>query len=275
MSTAHSTDAQAFHDFEHAGWQNGARAYHASWTRLTSQAVEPLLDAAHVARGLRVLDVATGPGQLAAAAAERGADVSAIDFADAMLTQAHAQYPHIQFEAGDAEALPFPPLSFDAVVIAFGMLHFARPEIALVEAHRVLRASGRVAFSVWSTPDQAIGFRIVYDAIQTHGNMDVPLLAGPPFFRFSDHEQCRLVLRESGFANPQVAEIPLTWQLPLPDGLFDAYYFGTVRTGPLLRTQTPDALSAIREAMRKASLEYACGDHIAVPMACVLASGVK
>lgn len=266
---------QAFHDFEQAGWENAARAYHESWTQLTAQAVEPLLDAAHVARGMRVLDVATGPGHVAAAAAGRGADVIGVDFADAMLAQAREQYPHVRFEASDARTLPFPPLSFDAVVIAFGMLHFAHPEIALTEAYRVLHPSGRVAFSVWARPDKAVGFQIVYGAIERHGTLNVPLPSGPPFFRFSDHEQCRLVLREAGFVNPHVTEVPMTWRLPLPDGLFDAFYYGTARTGPLLRAQTPDALRAIRAAVRKALLHYARGDEIELPMPCVLASGVK
>src|SRR5438034_290293 len=114
-------DTQAFHRFEHAGWETAARAYHQSWTALTMQAVAPLLDAAHVGRGTRLLDVATGPGHVAGLAAERGASAVGVDFAAAMLTLAREQYPYVQFGEGDATALPFPSLSFDAVVSNFGI----------------------------------------------------------------------------------------------------------------------------------------------------------
>ena len=268
-------DTQAFHWFEHAGWETAARAYHESWTALTMQAVAPLLDAAHVGRGTRLLDVATGPGHVAGLAAERGASAVGVDFAAAMLTLAREQYPYVQFGEGDATALPFPSLSFDAVVSNFGILHFARPEIALGEAYRVLRPSGRVAFTTWATTAEAVGLKLIYDAIEQYGNLNAPLPPGPPFFRFSDPQQCRLVLRETGFVNPHVEQVAMRWRLPLPDGLFDAFFFGTARTGPLLSAQSPEALGAIREAVREASRAFAHGDHIDVAMPCVLASGAK
>src|SRR5205809_6238429 len=56
--------------------------------------------------------------------------------------------PEIEFREGDAEALPFPEASFDAVVMNFGMLHLAHPERAVAEAFRVLSAGGRFAFTV-------------------------------------------------------------------------------------------------------------------------------
>src|SRR5437588_11972773 len=84
-------DTQAFHQFEHAGWETAAHAYHQSWTALTMQAAGPLLDTAHVGSGTRLLDVATGPGHVAGLAAARGASAVGVDFADAMLALAREQ----------------------------------------------------------------------------------------------------------------------------------------------------------------------------------------
>ena len=97
--------------------------------------------------------------------------------------------PTVRFEQADAEALPFEPDTFDAVVNAFGMCHLPNPDLALREAFRVLKRGGRVAFSVWDVPERAVGFGALYAAVRAHGSMDVGLPAGPDFFLFSDPDQ--------------------------------------------------------------------------------------
>lgn len=125
-----------FREFEHVGWEQLPRHYHEGFARLTTQVIPALLDAAGVGRGTRLLDVATGPGYVATAAAQRGAAVLGVDFASAMVAEARRRCPGLQFEEGDAEALAFRDASFDAVTINFGVLHLAR---------RIGRCSKRIA----------------------------------------------------------------------------------------------------------------------------------
>jgi ubiquinone/menaquinone biosynthesis C-methylase UbiE len=264
-----------FHAFERAGWESIPRAYQDAFGTLTTQAIDALLDAARVGPGVRVLDVATGPGYVAAAAAEREATVVGVDFSVAMLAEARRHHPTIDFQAGDATALPFPDSSFDAVVMSFGLLHLAHPDQALAEAHRVLRPKGRIGFTVWARPEDAIGFGIVLGAIQRHGRLDVPLPPGPPFFRFSDSEECRRALRAVGFDAPEVATVPQIWRLASVDALFEVMREGTVRTAGLLRAQTAEAQEAIRNAMRETVRPYARAGGVEIPMPAVLASAVK
>ena len=73
MSSDQTPDPDAFRDFEHAGWTSNVSEYEAGFARLTRQAVAPLLDAVNLRHGARLLDVAIGPGYVAAAAAARGA----------------------------------------------------------------------------------------------------------------------------------------------------------------------------------------------------------
>ena len=268
-------DPVAFQAFEHAGWQRAARGYDDAFGSLTRQAIDPLLDAAQVRAGARVLDVASGPGYAAAAAAQRGAQVTALDFSVAMVEMARSQNPEIEFREGDAGALPFADGSFDAVVMNFGMLHLARPESAVSEALRVLRPGGRYAFTVWAKPEEAVGFGIILDAVRKHGNPDVPLPPGPPFFRFSDAGECDKVLKVAGFRKVDVRKVPQVWRFSASGLLFEAFLTGTVRTQALLHAQSAPALAAIREAVGKVAGEYENHGTVEIPMPAVLAAGAK
>jgi SAM-dependent methyltransferase len=258
----------SFREFEHAGWEKLPARYHDAFGELTSQAITPLLDSVSLKEGMKLLDVATGPGYVAAAAAARGADVTGLDFAAAMVADARRNYPKITFKEGDAEELPFRDTSFDAVTMNFGLLHLGRPERALAEACRVLRPGGRVGFTVWALPEEARGFGIILGAIKKHGDMNVALPSGPPFFRFSEEAECKRALRDAGFAAPQFRKIPQTWRLESPQDLWEFMLDSTVRTGALLRAQTPQALGAIRAEVLAASSKE-------LPMPAVLASATK
>ncbi|MFQ5776360.1 MAG: class I SAM-dependent methyltransferase [Kiloniellaceae bacterium] len=275
MAVTDHTDPEAFKAFELCGWDKVSGPYHDHFGPVTRQSVAPLLDAAAVGPGVRLLDVATGPGYAAAAAAERGAEVIAVDFSATQIKLAGTLYPSVTFQQGDAEALDFADASFDALVANFGMLHFPRPERAMAEAHRVLRPTGRFAFTVWSMPDKAVGLGIVLKAVTEHGNMEVPLPPGPSFFRFSEADECRRSLTEAGFIEVEVAEIPMVWMVPSAQAAFDAVRQATVRTGALLDAQAPEALNSIRRAVAEGLGAYRREDHFAVPMSAVLASAVK
>jgi SAM-dependent methyltransferase len=273
MSGPHPVDPAAFRAFEHAGWDGIVEEYDAAFRTLTPQTVGPLLDAAGVGPGTRVLDEATGPGYVAAAAAARGAVVTAGDFSAAMVAGVRRRHPGLDVREADAEALPFGEGTFDAVVMNFGVLHLAQPDQAFAEAHRVLRPGGRFAFTVWAGPEVSVGFGMVLRAVQAHGTTDVPLPPGPPLFRFSDAGECRRSLEAVGFAGVETVTLPLVWRFPDPDAVFEALQRGTVRNAGLLRAQAPAALAAIRAAVRAEAAAYATGSGVDVPMGAVLTSG--
>ena len=275
MSAGEQIDPTAFHDFEHAGWERAAEHYADAFGCLTTQTIDALLDAVGARAGTRLLDVACGPGFVAAAAAARGASVVGLDFSPAMIAEARRRHPMLMFYDGEAEALPFDVASFDAVVMNFGLLHLARPDAAVAEAHRVLRAGGRYAFTVWASPEQAVGFGMALRAIEEFGTTDVPLPEGPPFFRFSAPDETRRTLEQAGFSSVDVRQLPLTWRLSSADAVFDALSRGGVRTAAVLRAQTPSALASIRTAVRRGVERYGQERRFVIPMPAVLASATK
>jgi ubiquinone/menaquinone biosynthesis C-methylase UbiE len=264
-------EPEKFRDFERAGWENIPGEYHQAFGSLTIQAIDALLDAVRVKKGINLLDIASGPGYVASAAAKRGAVVVGVDFSPAMVAEARKLHPDVDFREGDAETLPFGHGLFDAAVMNFGILHLGRPDHALVEAHRVLRAGGKFAFTVWAKPEETVGFGIVLRAVEVHGEANVPLPPGPPFFRFSDPDESKRALIAAGFDSPKVKKVEQVWRLPAGDGLFEAMRDSTVRTAGLLRAQKPEALEKIRSYIRQETQRYTKDDIVELPMPAMLA----
>jgi ubiquinone/menaquinone biosynthesis C-methylase UbiE len=107
------------------------------------------LAAACVEPGMRVLDVACGPGIVSCAIASRGAHVTGIDLTPAMIAQARERQRSLQLEnldwhVGDATRLPFADASYDVVITRYSFHHMPDPLTALREMKRVCRTGGRV-----------------------------------------------------------------------------------------------------------------------------------
>jgi SAM-dependent methyltransferase len=261
-----------FREREHAGWQKLAGGYDACFQELVIQAIEPLLDAAGVAAGDRLLDLCCGPGYVAGSALRRGALPIGVDFSSAMIALAKRHYPSINFQEGDAEHLRFTNSTFDAVVINFGLHHLAQPERVMAEVARVLRLGGRVAFNVWAKPEENVGQKLILDAVETHGRMvDV---GGPPA-QYREPEACHQLFASVGLVDVTISMLHMVWDLPAPYGVFDAYRAGGVRTEMLLNAQPLQALSEIREAVARASAPYQQGSRLRIPMASVLAAATR
>lgn len=125
-----------------------------------------VVPAAHLVRfaGIRpeqrVLDVGCGTGVVALTAARLEAKVVGSDLTPALLERAkeHSQLAQldIEWQEADAEALPFPDASFDAVVSQFGHMFAPRAEVAIAEMLRVLKPGGTLAFNTWP-PEHFVG----------------------------------------------------------------------------------------------------------------------
>jgi SAM-dependent methyltransferase len=264
-----------FKQQEFAGWNTKAAAYDEYFRTITTQVIPALLDGARVRAGMKLLDVASGPGYVAGAAAERGANAVGLDFAPSMVAQAQKNFPRADFCQGDAEALQFASGSFDAVICGFGLGHLAEPDKAISEAFRVLRPGGRYAFSWWLSPDKHEFFALVMGAIKAHGKLDVPLPPAPPMFRFSDPEECRRALSSAGFTAPEVRECPTAYEFDSPQQVLELIQKSTVRTAMLLELQTREALGRIYDSILAGLLAYKGKETFRIGLPALIAAGTK
>ena len=245
-----ASGAEEFKAFEAAGWSRRADTYGLVTGAITARFVGPLLDAARVGAGMWVLDVATGPGHVAAAAAARGAEPVGVDIAEGMLAVARRDYPQLAFRSGDAEALPFADCSFDAVVGAFVLNHLPRPEVAVAELARVLGSGGRLALSVWDVPERTAFIGLLRDAVARAG---APPSAQPPGapdpFRFADDAQLRALLDNAGLEDVAVETVALRHRVQ-GDAmeLWDGLLAGSVRSAAAVEALSPAARERARAA---------------------------
>jgi SAM-dependent methyltransferase len=238
--------------------------------------VDPLLDDAAVAPGSRTLDLATGPGYVAARAAERGASVVGVDLAEAMISLARRLHPGLDFRRADVHDLPFGEASFDAVVGNFLILHLGRPERAVAGFVRVLRPGGGLALTVWDVPDRARFLGVILDAFSEAGATppgDIPI--GPDFFRFSVDEEFDALLRDHGLEDTTVRTIAFTHRVASADELWDGLLGGTVRTSALILRQPEETRRRIRDAFDRLAGHFQRGDVLELPVSAKLAAGRK
>lgn len=273
MSRPEST--QSFKEMEQSGWHAKAASYDDLLGPVTREAMEPLLDAAGVTAGSTVLEVASGPGYGAAAAAARGAKPVGIDFAANMITIAKHNYPDVDFRDGDAENLAFDDRSFDAVICPFGILHVPQPHQAMAEAFRVLKPGGRYAFTVWAAPEKNEFFKVVLPAIQAHADMEVPLPEAPSIFLYSDHKACRQTLTDLGFDDVDVVELPLVFKAGSPQRVLALLHDATVRTSALLTFQTHEVQSRVNAEIVAAMEARQAQSGLDLAFPAVMASGQK
>lgn len=267
-------DADRFLEFEIAGWDAVTHSYHDVLGPITRRLVDPLLGAARVAAGARVLDLAAGPGYVGGRAAARGARVVAADAATRALALAARLQPRLATVCADGEHLPFAAGAFDAVVSGFGIGHFARAEAAAAEMVRVLVPGGRLALSWWDAPERSAFPGIFNQAIQDSGaGLPSGVPEGPVMLRFADDDELTRLLEDVGLRDVRVERIAFPYRIPDSDALWDGTLAGTVRLRAIVGGQTPAMRQRIREALdRRLAAHAAAAGGFALPISVKVAS---
>jgi len=239
MSTTAAPDLAAVKQRQQQAWASGD---YGAVAALIVPVAERLCDAADLHSGWRVLDVATGTGNAAIAAARLGCSVVGVDYVPALLGRAReraaAERLPIELHEGDAEKLPFADASFDAVTSVFGCMFTPDQRQAAGELLRVCRPGGTIALASW-TPDGFIGemFRTIGAHVPPPAGLRSPLLWGT--------EAHLRELFGDGIASLEVAERTFTFRYRSAEDFvefFRLWYGPTLKAFAALEGTARDAL---------------------------------
>lgn len=187
-------------------------------------------DAALLAPGDRVLDVACGTGAVAREALGRvgpEGEVRGVDLSPDMLAVARRNLPGLDLREGRAEELPFEDGSFDAVLCQFGLMFFEDRQQALREMVRVLRPGGGVSVAVWDALDRTPGYTALTETIERHLG-DEAGAAVRAAFALGDVETLRSMLEKAGLTEVQAGSVDAPARFPSVEDWVEAEVRGWV-----------------------------------------------
>lgn len=178
--------------------------------------VEPVLDAAGIRLGQRVLDVACGTGVLARAVSERigpSGSIVGIDPNPGMLAVAGKLDSAVDWRQGTVEALPFPDASFDAIVSQFGMMFFTDRLAAIREMLRVMTPGGELTVAVWDTLENSPAYSVEVALLERiAGRPAADALRAP--FVLGDPKDLAALFEDGGVSTPRVVTRTGTARFP-------------------------------------------------------------
>jgi SAM-dependent methyltransferase len=181
-----------------------------------------MLDAAELAAGQRVLDLAGGPGELGIAAAPRvlpGGSVVCSDQSEKMVELARAQgealgLTNVEYRVIDAEWIDMELASVDVVLCRWGYMLMVDPAAAMRETRRVLRSEGRLVLAVWDDR-KANPWSLIPNAVLVeHGLTQAPPPGAPGPFALGDRALVQEMLEEAGFTEVEIDTVDLARDAP-------------------------------------------------------------
>jgi SAM-dependent methyltransferase len=277
MSTVLSAEeAERFRSFERHRHDGLATTYHEFFSPVTALAIKPLLESIGLRAGARLLDVATGPGSVAAQASRLGALTIGVDISPRMVALARQAHPGLEFSVAEVEHLPFADWSFDALACNFGLGHFPCPEAAVAECVRTLKPGGRIALSWWDdfSKSRIQGlFREAIGEIGAEPPPDVP--KGHSILRFADSEAFRRLLEDVGLTEVTVVTHQTTYLVPDVDTLWRGGLGSFAVTGSAITHQDEATQKAIRAALERRVAAYQTPAGLNLPVAFKIGAGLK
>lgn len=227
----------------------------------------PLIEAAGIAAGQRVLDLASGTGEpalsIAAVVGPEG-HVTASDLVPQMLAGARRRaaekgLDNMSFQVADMQALPFAEASFERVTCRLGLMYVPEPVKALTEVRRVLKGGGRAAFLVWGRLEENDQFVVLEEVLRDE--LGIAPHEGPfTPTRFGEAGALEARFREAGFAraeervlrfNPRIDPSTRFWRAQV-----------ALRLGDKLTRLDTETAARLDEAMARAFEPYRDGERI-------------
>jgi len=278
----HDAERGALHDY----WQGAA----AGWGRQAASFGEQnvavarwMIDAAVLAPGQRVLDLAAGPGEvgfLAAPLIEPGGTLICSDGSEAMVALARERATalglrNVEFRVLGGEWIDLELASVDVVLCRWGYMLMVDPAAALRETRRVLRSGGRLALAVWDARDQNPWSTIPTAVLVEHGLAQPPVPGAPGPFAIGDRELLASMLEEAGFTDIEIDAVEVPRQAADFDSWWAMHLDLSAATLASFRQADETQTDAVEAELAQRLAPYTAADgSLSVPGRTLVASAV-
>lgn len=271
---------------QRASWNGAAWAWE-KWDAWLEQNMgvmnERLLAAAGVAEGHQALDLGSGTGQPALAAARRvgpSGGVTGVDVAGEMLEVARKKaralgYGNVTFHVCDACSLPFEEGLFDAAVSRFCLMFTPDPRKAAREVFRLLRPKAAFAAAVWADSARNPTFSLAQRVLSRYATVPALSPDAPGVFRMATPGTISGILRDAGFEDVTEEEAPLRYTYASGEMYFENFMDMAAPLRPIYLGLSPSQQQEAKREMIGEIERYRQGDAVAVPGVAIVARGVK
>jgi ubiquinone/menaquinone biosynthesis C-methylase UbiE len=268
---------------------NAGERFRAQSAEMGAAVTEAIVEAAQLAAGMQVLDVACGAGEpsisMAARLTEMGqaagiatGKVTGMDMAGAPLEVARQRaqargMDNVEFVQGDVHAMPFAGSSFDRITSRLGLMFFADLPKALAEMHRVLKPGGKVALLTWGPMEQPYFEATVGTVRRMRPELEVPETARA-MFKFGGAGTLSRALQAAGLRAVKEKLHRLRWDWHgTPEEMWDYFRAITVPFRGLLEKAEGDA--AVEQAVLAALRERFDGEWVRFEAQMVVATAER
>ncbi|MDG1995100.1 MAG: class I SAM-dependent methyltransferase [Emcibacteraceae bacterium] len=263
-----NTEPDIITKYEKDTWTRCAESYEETFAGITNEAVSELIQLGNIGPDCHVLEIGSGPGNLANLLTRLGAEVKGIDFSEKMIAVANQHYPDITFKEANAEEVPFVDSVFDCVVANFVVHHLARPEVVFKEIKRVLKPGGKFVFAVWGPPEEQSSIGAFFGAVMAH--YELSELPHGPLFGITEKSVFDTLFTGAGLTNCALSIHELQWKMDNLDPLINGFWdWGNMDALP------EDTQANIKVTTTENSEPYKQGDGYAFPHAILFGSAVS
>jgi ubiquinone/menaquinone biosynthesis C-methylase UbiE len=254
----------------------------ASWFRqreamlIASRPVhEWMVDHLELRPGMRVLEIAAGPGDTGFLAAKRldGGRLLSTDLSPSMVESARKRGEELgitnaDYRVLDAQSMDLADESFDAVLCRWGFMLMPDPLASLRECKRVLVPGGRLVFAVFTGPDENPFASLPARILTEWGFLPRPSNGWHPgILALADRSRLLTLIDRAGFASVHIEPVDMTWTFADADDYW-TFLVDLTALGPLVRSLPEETRKKFRSAINDAVARFASGDQIALPSRC-------
>jgi ubiquinone/menaquinone biosynthesis C-methylase UbiE len=231
-------------------WSSIAPDYERAFEPLTSQLATHLLNLLEMKPGERVVDVAAGTGAFSLAAARRGIQALAIDFAPGMVARlqeriAASGFQHISAEVMDGQSLALADASFDAGVSILGLMFFPDIRKGLRELRRVVRPGKQVAIVSWSDIQKLQPYLFLTRAIERALPGFQPPATPPVWMRLAGAKLLALEMQEAGLKRIQTTTAVFSFPVGSPEAFWSNFTASAPPLVHLFQHMSPESKAAV------------------------------